>query len=489
MSENVRGKYTIAIDLGENQVVAVAGYKNRDNKVVISAIAERETQGLVAGRIENIAQINESLSGVIAELERELNVEIQRAYGGIAGDYIRCEHHTETIMIKEPGSGVAQSDVANLHSLMRSVLAPDTDTIMESKVEYYMVDGKDEIKNPVGTFGQTISAAFNFVIGGKEVLKRLNLAFIQAGISMNDCYSNAVVAAEAVLTNDEKEAGVALVDLGRGVTNVAIYSRGTLRHIVSIPMGGSAINRDLTSLMIKERNVEEVKCENGCAIATLAKNGTITVAGRTPREKRTIPIYNIAVAIEQRLADIIAFIEREIHDAGYEGRLPYGVVLTGGGANMPEIDELFRRSLSLDIRIAAPEEGIADESKDLVLAPEYATVIGILGRGIEKDAKDSSKSCTIVIGDAPIEEEEEEIENEEIEAESESAESPKTTTYKSKDSNKDNISATQTSLNLDDEEEDEDEEEEYEEENKENPIKKFLDKLNNLFSSNGDTKL
>lgn len=485
------GRYTIAVDLGESRVVAVAGYRNSSGDLEIAAVATRSTHGVRAGRIENIADVNGALSGAISELESTLGVEIQFAYGGISGEYVRTARHTETIIVEEPSNGICPADVVALSTLMGSVQPPVSDKIMESHPECYIIDGHNDIKNPVGRFGRTLSATYNFTLSDKEALKRLNLAFMQSGVSMKQCFANSIVASEAILTADEKEAGVVSVDLGKGVTNIAIYYHGTLRYIASIPIGGEALNHDLRSLMIHERNIEEKKCERGCAIAELAEKGSISVAGRTPRENRNIPLYNIAVAIESRISDIIIFVQREISDAGYAGRLPYGVVLSGGGANLRYVDELFRRNMDMEVRIANPEEGICVESIDKVAAPQYATVVGLLRRGVEMDGKSRGQSCTVInevieevspvegdmeeqpVATSPQQEERRAVAS----AEEQSRNEPK---------EKERVTQTQLDLGEEDEEEDEDYEEDELEDEEETQSPKRQGSLSGFFKSIGD---
>ncbi len=460
-------KYSVAIDLGESSVTVVAGSRGVDGMIEIAAIAKRKTQGLRAGRIENIAQINGALSGAIAEIESKLDLKVCQAYGGISGEFVRCERHTETVIVEEPNNGVAATDVVALHNLMRDVLAPSSDTILEYAPQNYMVDGRREVKDPVGSFCRSLSSSFNFTLCDREALKRLSLGFMQAGIGLKRCFANSVVAAEAVLTNDEREVGVAVVDLGEGVTNIAIYSKGAMRYMASIPVGGSALNRDIKTLMVHEKSVEAIKLKYGCAIADYSKSGTVTIEGRTPRERHNIPIYNIAVAIEQRLTDIAIFVQREIRDAGFEGRLPYGIVLCGGGANMPYVDDLFRHNLALEVRIATPENEISLGSLPVVAAPEYATVIGLLRRGIELDEKDFGKSCTRDINEQE-ESAEESKEPEKIVEEAVVAPEPPQPEPVEEEVVPIEKSATQSKLDLeideeseDDEEYDEDEEDEY----------------------------
>ncbi|MFI3304506.1 MAG: cell division protein FtsA [Rikenellaceae bacterium] len=394
-------KYSIAVDLGESNVTVVAGRRGEDGMIEIAAIAKRKTRGLRAGRIENIAQVNGALSGAIADIEATLEVKVCQAYGGLSGEFIRCGHHAETVIVEEPNSGVANTDVVALHNLMRDVLAPSSDMILEYVPQNYMVDGRREVKDPVGSFCRSLSSTYNFTICDKEAIKRLSLAFMQAGFGLKRCFANSVMAAEAVISNDEREVGVAVVDLGEGITNISIYHKGALRYMASIPIGGSAINRDLKSLMVHEKNVEDIKLKYGCAIAKYSDSGSVPIEGRTLRDRHNIPIYNIAVAIEQRLTDIAIFIQREIRDAGYDGRLPYGLILTGGGANLPNVDDLLRHILGVDVRIATPENDLSLESLRTVSAPEYATVIGILKRAIDVDATGAGKSCTVNVNEDP----------------------------------------------------------------------------------------
>ncbi len=510
-----RKRYSIAIDLGESSVTVMAGYRGVDGLIEIAAIARRKTQGLKAGRIENIAQINGALSGAIAEIESKLEVKVCQAYGGISGEFVRCERHTETVIVEEPSSGVSAPDVVALHNLMRDVLAPSNDTILESAPQNYMVDGRREVKDPVGSFCRSLSSSFNFTLCDREALKRLSLAFMQAGISLKRCFANSVVAAEAVVSSDEREVGVAVVDLGEGVTNIAIYSKGAMRYMASIPIGGSAINRDLRSMMVHEKNVEPIKLKYGCAIADHSEPGSITIEGRTARERHNIPIYNIAVAIEQRLTDIAIFVQREIRDAGFEGRLPYGIVLCGGGANIPHIDDLFRHNLALEVRVATPENMLSLGSLSKVSAPEYATVIGLLRRAIELDEKGVGKSCTRDLNDTDDEEQNAENDPQSEETQGEDLQSAPESESQTPEPERDH-GATQSELDLTDEEVDEDDEgdeddedgqDEYDEEEEDDEPEKrpkskrrkkssspfsfftsLADKVNKMFSSEEEEK-
>lgn len=456
MAEN---RYTIAVDLGEREVVVVAGRMGESGGVEVCALAKRPTQGIRVGQIENVAQVNGALSSALAQIEKELDVEITHAYGAISGEGVRCVRHSESVMVEDMNFGVSHKDLIALNNLIKDVEPPVNDTILEVVAENYTVDNRGDVKDPVGTFGSTLSSTFNFTLCDRESLKRLNLAYMQAGITLKRCYAGGVVAAESILSQEEMEGGVAMVDIGKGVTNVAIYHMGALRHFASIPIAGAAIDSDLQSIMLQERDVEAVKIKEGCAMAEMAERGSVAVAGRTPRDKRNVPRYNIAVVIEQRLLDIITFVEREAEDKAGEGLPQYGVVLTGGGAKLNGIDELFRRQLGVDVRIAAPE---CDESLD---DTEYATVMGILQRGIVIDNSPNEKGCTVSIN-------EEEVTEREVVEEKKIAKKE---------------TAKQIELPI--------EEEEYEEESEESEggvsslWRRISEKMNSIFNANGDTKI
>ncbi len=388
--------YTVAADLGQSSVIVAAGYKDEQGELQIAAISEHRSEGINAGRIENIAHVNIALSKCIAELESQLQAKLQQAYGGISGELVMAHQYSETVAITEPDNGVSIIDISTLHTLMERVKPSERDVLLESMPMNYIIDKRGEVSNPVGTFGQMLSSTFNFVVCDKESHSRMSRAFTQAGITLKRCFANSVVAAEAALTYDERDAGVALVDLGDGVTNVTIYHRGTLRYIGSIPIGGSAINSDLKSLMIQERTIEEIKRTHGVAIAE-GVEGSVEVVGRTPRDSRELSLHNLAAVIESRMLDIVGYVEREIRDAGFENRLTYGIVLSGGGARLRQVDRLFEQRLSLPVRVALPEDGIGEESREMVASPEYVTVVGLLKRGIEMDDRGVGKSCTVEI--------------------------------------------------------------------------------------------
>lgn len=379
-----RKNYIVAVDLGSSSVVVAVGGKNADGLLEVASVVTKPVEGVHAGKIENIELVSRAIREAVSQTEQELGIRITEAYAGISGDFVRCARHTDHVFVYDPQNGVNQKDVEALFDRMRNVQAPDDETIMERVPQNYLVDDSQEVENPVGSFGRKLSSTFNFILCQKTPMQRLDMALKRLGIKMLGTISDALATPEAVLTADEKEEGVAVVDIGGGVTDVTVYYRNVVRYIASIPMGASAINRDIRTMSVPEKHVESLKQKYGSAVADLApEDKLIRVNGRTAREAKDILLRNLATVIEARATDIAEFVQQEIRDSGFAGRLAYGIVLTGGSARLKDIDELFRRVTGLDVRIALPEAGLADASKEKVADPAFSTAVGILLKGAE----------------------------------------------------------------------------------------------------------
>ena len=382
-----RKNYTVAVDLGSSNVVVAVGEKAAEGQMEVASIVSKPVEGVNAGKIENIELVSRAIREAMSEAEEQLGIRITEAYAGISGDFVRCARHTDHVFVYDPQNGVNQKDVDALFDRMRNVQAPDDETIMERVPQNYVVDDNQEVKNPVGSFGKKLSSTFNFILCLRTPMQRLDMALKRLGIKMLGVTSNAIATAEAVLLPDEKEEGVAVVDIGGGVTDVAVYYRNVVRYIATIPMGAMAINRDIRTMSVPEKHVESLKQKYGSAVADLApEDKLIRVNGRTAREAKDILLRNLATVIEARATDIAEFVLQEIRDSGYAGKLAYGIVLTGGSAKLKDVDELFRRVTGMDVRIASAETGVAEESREKVVDPVYATAVGILLKGAEQGA-------------------------------------------------------------------------------------------------------
>ena len=384
--------YIVAIDLGSSNVVVAVAERDAEGRPVVRSIVSKPSQGVKAGMITNIEQVSNSIKAAVEAVGEELGIRITEAYTGISGDFVRCARHTDHVFTSDPQNGVNRTDVEALFDRMRNVQAPDDETIMERIPQNYLVDENQEVADPVGSFGKRLASTFNFILCAKTPIERLNLALRRLGIRSLGMYANALVTGAAVLSADEKEEGAAVVNIGGGVTDVAVYYRNVPRYIATIPMGAGAINNDIRTLGILERHVDSLKRKFGSAVAELApENKMVSVKGRTAKETKDILLHNLAVVIESRARDIAEYVAQEIRDSGFGDKLAYGIVLTGGSAQLQHIDELFRRVTGMEVRIGTTEEAVDETSREKVASPAYSTAVGLLLRGRTDSPADDSR--------------------------------------------------------------------------------------------------
>lgn len=379
-----RKNYIIAVDLGSSNITVAVGEPQAGGLLDVVCVVCRPVEGVKAGKIENIEQAGNAVREAVSEVERKLGIRITEVYAGISGDFVRCARHTDHVFVSDPQNGVSQRDIDALFDRMRNVQAPDDETIMDRVPQNYMVDDNQEVKNPVGSFGKKLSSTFNFILCLRTPIQRLEMAFKRLGIKILEVIPDVLATPETLLSADEKEEGVAVVDIGGGVTDVTVYYRNVVRYIASIPMGASAINRDICTMGVHKRHVEVLKLKYGSAVAERAPEDIliqIKDKGRPVRDAKDILQRNLATVIEARATDIAEFVAQEIKDSGYAGKLAYGIVLTGGSAQLKDLDELFRRTTGMEVRVAVPESGLTETSLELVADPACATVAGLLLRG------------------------------------------------------------------------------------------------------------
>lgn len=378
-----RKSYITAIDLGSSNVVVAVAVK-QENGLELKALVSKPVQGVRAGQIDNIEQASQAVVAAITEAGAEAGIRITEAYAGVSGEFVRCARYSDYVFVANPQNGVSEQDVRSLFDRMRSPQAPEKEVIMEYIPQNYLVDDEQEVLNPIGSFGRKLSSTFNFVLCSTTPMERLEMALKRAGVQLAGVLPNTLATPESILSPDEKEEGVAVIDIGGGVTDVTVYYRNIVRYIASIPIGAMAINQDIRTMGVAERHVENLKKKYGSAVADLAEAKLISVEGRTPRDAQDILLYNLAKVIESRVMDIIEFVKDELKLSGYEKKLAYGLVLTGGSAALKHIDELFRIATGMEVRVALPEVGMTEESLARLANPAYATIVGLMLKGSER---------------------------------------------------------------------------------------------------------
>ncbi len=372
--------YIAAIDLGSSSVTIAVGTVDTEGRLEIADIVSRPTDGVTRGEITNRQQVAASIKEVIEEIEHRLSIRIADVYTGVSGRHIKCSNHDYFVFVGERSDGeIRKEDVLALHDGMNNVQAEDGIKILDRIPQNYIVDGRDEVKDPVGRFGKKLESTFCFILGSSTPIDRLEKTLLGLGIKPLRTFANALASAEAVTLPEEKEIGAAVIDLGAGTTDLTIYYDNVVRFVRGIPFGAGDINHDIHQQGILDRHVENLKTQFGCAVADeIVTDKLIGMPGRTPRDRQEISQKNLAIIIENRLKDIIRFVQEEIADSGYVGRLAAGIVLTGGCSQLQGIDELFRRETGMEVRLATPDLRVTEASKEIASKPEYATAIGIL---------------------------------------------------------------------------------------------------------------
>lgn len=383
------GQYIAAVDLGTTKVVIAVGRRVEKNKVEIVAIKETLSDGVIKGDVRNLELAHQAIKDVKTQIEQELGILIHEVVIGISGKHIQCTNSTGYVVVQNSDHGfseVTASDVERLNAEMKKSSTEIGKTIIDVIPQVYRVDEEGDISEPVGMEGRRLEAKFNVIVGDDKAIERLTRCFKKAGLTILSPLLQPVSSAEAVLSEDEKELGVAVVDIGGGTTDVCIYYDKVIRHIAVIPIGGNVINNDIKSFGILNKHVEKLKTKFGEAIAAKAPaESYIKIQGVNGQAAKQIAIKALAGIIEARMFDIIEYVKNEI-DKGTSGvKLGAGIVLTGGGATLKNLDLLFKQKLGCDVRVANPTSHLTKESIEKVANPKYSTICGVIVDALNRD--------------------------------------------------------------------------------------------------------
>ncbi len=381
--------YIAALDAGSSSLSIAVGGHDDEGKLVLTGIVTRPMQGVARGEVDNRQQMMEALRDAVRDAEQELGVRISDVYTGTSGRHVKCTNHDYHVFVGEHSDGeIRQEDVEALHRGMENVQAEDGERIMDRIPQRYVVDGRETVKDPVGRFGKKLESTFNFVLASSMLVDRLEKTLAAVNVRVRKTFVNAIATARAVTLPEEREMGVAVIDLGAGTTDLCIWQGGAVRYVRGIPFGAGDIDNDIFQQGLLEKHVEGLKKTYGTAMASqVTADKLIAISGRGgTRSKQEISQKNLAIIIENRLREIINFVTDEIADSGYGSRLKGGIVLTGGGSRLAGVDELFREATDMDVRLATPDVAVAEESLDKASDPAHATVIGLLLKALEENA-------------------------------------------------------------------------------------------------------
>lgn len=380
--------YIVAIDFGSNKVAAAAASKDPDGRLNIIDLISKPMEGMERGEVTNIEQVTAAARDALGQLEENLGIQVKDAYAGISGENIRCGSSTYHVFVGGQDGEIGDDDVVKLHEGMNTVQPTEGYVILDRIPQKYMIDMREETMKPVGRFGRRLEATFNFILGNRNSVDRLNKAMNRLQIQTDGVFTTAQASAAATLTDEEKELGVAVIDIGAGCTDICIWHGNIMRYVGVLPIGSNAINEDLRKIPIRDKVVEKLKVEYGYAtVEALSEEQAalnIELPGGARRDNKKISFKALTQIIEARMLDIVEHIMGEIKDAGYAEKLGSGIVLTGGGANMPGIDLLFREQTKFDVRIAGADPSLVNDASAVIAADIANTsVIGLLMLGVE----------------------------------------------------------------------------------------------------------
>jgi cell division protein FtsA len=384
--ENNLKDVVVAIDLGTTKISALAGRFDHLNKLQIIAFASVASDGGIArGAVNNIEKTVESVNKVVAQLQRKLQTKVSKVYVGIAGMQIKSTLHRGMYVRENPDMEIQQSDLDKLMSDMYKLVLPPGQKILHIIPQEYRVDFESGIINPKGMLGSRLEADFQVISVPLMTLNNTTRCINKCGMEVAGFVLEPLASGAAVLSREEKEAGVALVDIGGGTTDLSIYSEGILRHSAIIPLGGKIITKDIKEgCNVLFEQAEDLKLKYGCAVAELIEDNTIiTIAGHKGRDAKEISQRNLSRIIQARMEEILEYVDEEILQSGYNDKLTCGIVLTGGGAKLDEIETLTSLVTGLSARVGHPIDHLSQGYPDVLSDTIHSTGIGLIVNAIE----------------------------------------------------------------------------------------------------------
>lgn len=376
----------VGLDIGTTKIVAIVGRKNEHGKLEILGMGRSESIGVTRGVVSNIEKTVNSIRTAIETAESKSGVDINVVNVGIAGQHIKSLQHRGIRVRNSVEEEISQKDVDILINDMFKLVTLPGEEIIDVLPQEFIVDNEQGIKDPVGISGIRLEANFHIITGQVAAAKNLYKCVHKAGLDVVDLILEPLASSEAVLSEEEKEAGVVLVDIGGGTTDVAIFQDGIIRHTAVIPFGGNIITEDIKEgCSIIKSQAELLKVKFGSALADESQeNEIVSIPGLRGRPPKEISIRNLAHIIQARLEEIIEHIYFEIKNSGYENRLIAGIVITGGGSQMRHISQLFEYVTGMDTRIGYPTEHLAKGNSEEITSPMYATGVGLVIKGFYK---------------------------------------------------------------------------------------------------------
>lgn len=368
-----------AVDIGTNTVICLVGQETKENKIQILGHSIVASAGVRRGIIFNIEETVEAVKKAVEKASFKLDVSVRKLYVNVAGQQIRTIERQLSTEIAL-GKIITKLDIKNLYEEAKRVELNDGEKVYHVINQSYTVDGETGIHNPIGISGEELVAEYRLIIGPSNYEEKIWASLKKAGFEMVKCVVNPVAASEAVLSDDEKEAGVVMVDLGAGTTSISIYYDNVLRYLSIIPFGGNVVTNDIKEgYTLLLRQAESLKVQYGSAMGEhAAENKVVTIPGINGWEPKEISFKSLAYIIQARMEEIIESVFYQIEKSGYADRLGAGIVITGGGAKLEGLRQLVLFKTGMDVRVGKAINGLPTKEEKAIDTPQYATAFGLL---------------------------------------------------------------------------------------------------------------
>lgn len=376
-------KIVVGLDIGTTKICAIVGRKNEYGKLEVLGMGKAISDGVIRGIVTNIDKTVAAIEKAIHEASEQAGINIGVVNVGIAGQHIRSSIHHGSITRNSMDDEITVEDLNRLTNDMYRIVIPPGSEIIHVMPQDYIVDYEEGIKDPVGMSGVKLEADFHIITAQTNAISNVNKCIRRAGLEIENLILEPLASSLAVLTDEEKEAGVCLVDIGGGTTDIAVFHDNIIRHTAVIPFGGNIITSDIKQgCMVMQHQAELLKTKFGKAISEEANpNEIISIPGLRNRPPKEISIKNLAHIIEARMEEIIELVHAEIITSGYENKLAGGMVITGGGSQLTSVKQLFEYMTGMDARIGYPNEHLGKSKIETVKSPLYATTVGLVLSG------------------------------------------------------------------------------------------------------------
>ena len=379
----------VGLDIGTTKIVAMIGRNNEYGKMEVLGIGKSKSLGVHRGVVNNITQTIQSIQQAVEQAESVSGIEIKNVTVGIAGQHIHSRQHPDYIVRDNPEEVIDSNDIEMLCEQVHKLVMMPGEEILHVLPQEYKIDGQPEITEPIGMYGGRLEANFHLVIGKITSIRNIGRCVKSAGLGLSGVTLEPLASASAVLSQEEKEAGVALIDIGGGTTDLAIFKDGIIRHTAVIPIGGNSVTEDIKEgCAIIEKQAELLKVKFGSAWPGENKdNEIVSIPGLRGRAPKEISLKNLSKIIHARMVEITELVFEEINKYDHlntKKQLIAGIVLTGGGAQLKHLKQLVEYVTGMDTRIGYPNEHLAGNSDPEITSPLYATAVGLVMNNLEE---------------------------------------------------------------------------------------------------------